>query len=97
MGNAQHVDWTLLRDNRLDAYDRFDLRDNCRPSSDYGPAVGDRIETERKLVAYKNRLFPNARAFEMDMYWRGILLAKVGRVDDAEALLEAGPTRSIAR
>jgi hypothetical protein len=90
---GRSTDWFILRKNRLTAYEVRHYSYQCLQSNHFRPARGRGVETERALAEFIEETFPASRELSVQVYQKGIELAKVGRIEDAELALANGDTR----
>jgi hypothetical protein len=86
--------WYLLPKDRMTFYDHHDFTERCAVADAYLPATGDAIEVERKLIREVTSTMTREPTNRIELYEKGIALAKVGRIDEAKAMLAAGDATS---
>ena len=87
---GQSIDWFLLPDGRLEAWDAERYHFKCASSTEFFPAVGDRVPLEQAVIAHAGEYFPTSRHQRGHTYAKGVMLARVGRIEEAEAMLARG-------
>jgi hypothetical protein len=81
--------WYMLPKNKLVFWDHIEFNRLCVKSSDYFPARASFVATERRVAAFAAK-YPNSSTSANTTYRKGLLLAEVGRTEDAEAMLAQG-------
>lgn len=87
---AEELSWYLLPAGRLAAWDHHDFGDACTMLFEFEPARGDQIADEKHLLEYVKKSFPSSVIHPNELYGQGLAYTRVGRLDDAQAMLEAG-------
>ena len=86
----EKLSWYLLPEGRLVAWDHHDFGDACTTFDEFEPARGDRVADEKHLLEYVTKSFPSSVVHVNELYLHGIAYVHAGRLDDAQAMLEAG-------
>lgn len=89
-GQWRSVDWFLLPQNALAAYDYNDLKWQCVSSGLFHPAKGPLGETERQMTDWMSRSFPKGTVTRTGYYQKGLSYLSVGRIEDADKMLAEG-------
>jgi hypothetical protein len=87
---GEKLSWYLLPKGQLDAWDHHDFGDSCTVSDEFEPARGDQISDEKHLLEYVKKSFPSTMVHVNELYIHGLAYVRVGRLDDAQAMLDAG-------
>jgi len=87
---GEKVAWFLFDDGRLVAYDSFDFSERCAVIGEFKPATKELVEREHAVVAFRDAGFPKSMVHVIDFYRKGFEYLRVGRVDDARAMLAHG-------
>jgi hypothetical protein len=87
---GEKLSWYLLPGGRLVAWDHHNFGDACTMADEFEPARGDQIADEKHLIEYVQKSFPPSVVHVDELYYKGLAYARVGRLDDAQAMLAAG-------
>jgi hypothetical protein len=90
---GRNTDWFMITQNRLQAWELQKYSFRCLQSKLFRPAQVAWAQNERELEAYARKHFPRSAELNVHLYQKGIQLAKVGRVEDAELALANGDTQ----
>lgn len=89
-GYNEKTSWYLLESNSLLAWDHFDYADRCVSYQSFEPARGVYVDLERQLTERVRADFPRGFVHDLELYRKGLALAKAGRIGDAERMLAEG-------
>jgi hypothetical protein len=87
---GEKVAWFLFVGNRLEAYDSYDFAERCVVFNEFKPAERDRAAAEAAVLAWRDARFPRSMAHVKEFYDKGFAYLRVGRVEEARAMLEQG-------
>ena len=87
---GEKLSWYLLPGGQLAAWDHHDFGDACTMFDEFKPARGDQIADEKHLIEYVQKSFPSSVVHVNELYSKGIAYVDAGRLDDAQAMLDAG-------
>jgi hypothetical protein len=86
----EKLSWYLLPEGRLAAWDHHEFGDACVVLDEFEPARGNQVPDEKNLLTYAKKSFPPSVVHVNELYEHGIAYARAGRLDDAQAMLDAG-------
>lgn len=87
---GEKLSWYLLPDGKLAAWDHHDFGDSCTVFDEFEPARGNEIADEKHLLEYVQKSFPSSIVHVNELYLKGIAYVRALRLDDAQAMLDAG-------
>jgi hypothetical protein len=87
---GEKIAYYLLRRNRLRAFDHYEFVEGCTVANTFVPAPPEGAPLERALQDYVAREFPRSMVHVGELYQKGIVYARLDRVDDAKRMLNAG-------
>ncbi len=87
---GEAVDWLLLEDGRLSAWDLVHFGSRCIYYNEFKPATGEGVALEDELRRFRNARFVQVPGNPMDSYEKGILYARAGRLAAAQEMLAKG-------
>ncbi len=87
---GQKTNWYLFEKEKLFAYDNHYFGWRCVVDDQFKPAPLAQADTERKLLDWLDQKFPKSVMHVVHVYRRGIRYARIGRTEEAEALLKTG-------
>jgi hypothetical protein len=88
--HGQKIGYYLLRRNRLRAFDHYEFVEGCTVANSFVPAPPEGAPLERALQDYVAREFPRSMVHVGELYQKGIVYARLDRVEDAKRMLNAG-------
>jgi hypothetical protein len=87
---GEKIGYYLLRRNRLRAFDHYEFVEACTVTNSFVPAPAESAELERALQAYVAAEFPRSMVHVGELYQKGVIYARLNRVEDAKRMLNAG-------
>ncbi len=87
---GEKIGWYLLRKNRLRAFDHYDFVEACTVSNTFVPAPVEGAEAERALQQHVAAEYPQSMVHVGELFQKGVIYARLDRVDDAKRMLSAG-------
>lgn len=87
---GEKVAWYLLRRNRLRAFDHFEFVEGCTVSNLFVPAPVEGAPVERALQQHVASEYPRSMVHVQELFQKGVVYARLDRVDDAKRMLNAG-------
>lgn len=87
---VERASWYVFDDGRLTAFDHTDFATGCATRRRFRPSPPGDLETERTLARWVGQRYPASRTDAADRLRRGIALAEVGRLEEAQEALEGG-------
>jgi hypothetical protein len=87
---GQKVEWLLLEEGRLSAWDVHAFGSRCVVGNDFVPAGGSGVSLEQQLVGFRDANFPVSMAHTAEYYVKGLKYIERERLVAAEAMLERG-------
>jgi hypothetical protein len=80
----------LLRRNRLRAFDHYEFVEACTVSNVFVPAPVEAAQLERALQQHVAASYPRSMVHVAELYQKGLVYARLDRVEDAKRMLNAG-------
>jgi hypothetical protein len=87
---GEKVAWYLLRKNRLRAFDHYEFAEACTVSNLFVPAPPEAAAVEQALQRHIAAEYPQSMVHVAELYQKGLVYARLDRVDDAKRMLNAG-------
>jgi hypothetical protein len=87
---GEKVAWYLLRKNRLRAFDHYEFVEACTVSNLFVPAPVEGAAVERALQERIATEYPRSMVHVSELYQKGLVYARLDRVEDAKRMLNAG-------
>jgi hypothetical protein len=87
---GQKVDWMLLEEGRLSAWDVHVFGSRCVVANEFRPASGRGIGLEEQIVSFRDESFPRSMGHAIEYYGKGLAYLKQGRLEPARQMLAKG-------
>jgi hypothetical protein len=84
---SERASWYLFVAGRLTSYDHFEFGESCAPENHYVPSSTAHVATERALVRYAARRYPESAPTTEEMLSKGVALVSAARLSDAKKML----------
>ncbi len=86
---SERVSWYVFVAGKLVSYDHFEFDGDCEPRNHYAPSGAERLETERALLRYTARAYPESASTTAERIRKGMALVSADRLADAERVLRS--------
>lgn len=90
MYTGEKVEWLLLEDGRLSAWNLSTFVSRCVVANEFRPASANSAALEDQVRGYRDRKFPRSTTHTSVHYRQGLAYLKVDRLEAAEAMLALG-------
>ena len=87
---GEKVGWYLLRKNRLRAFDHYEFIEGCMVSNTFVPTPAEGAPVERALQQHIASEYPRSMVHVQEIFQKGVIYARLDRVDDAKRMLSQG-------
>jgi hypothetical protein len=87
---GEKVGWYLLRRNRLRAFDHYQFVEACTVFNQFVPVPVEGAAVERALQQHVAAKYPQSMVHVGELYQKGLVYARLDRIDDAKRMLNAG-------
>ena len=87
---GEKIGWYLLRRNRLRAFDHYEFVEGCSVSNTFVPAPAEGAPVERTLQQHIASEYPRSMVHVTEIFQKGVIYARLDRVDDAKRMLSQG-------
>jgi hypothetical protein len=84
---SKRASWYLFVAGELTSFDHFEFGDSCAPENHYLPSSTEHLATERALVRYAARRYPESAPTTEEMLSKGMALVSASRLADAKKML----------
>jgi hypothetical protein len=84
---SERVSWYIFVAGELVSYDHFEFGEACEPENHYLPSSAEQLATERALIRYAARRYPESTPTTAEMLSKGLALVAADRLPDAEKML----------
>jgi len=86
---SERASWYVFVSGELTSYDHFEFGESCQPENHYLPSSTAHVATERALIRYAARRYPESAPPTEEMLSKGVALVSAGRLPDAERMLRS--------
>jgi hypothetical protein len=86
---SERASWYLFVAGELTSYDHFEFGDSCAPENHYLPSSAAHLATERALVRYAARRYPESAPTTEEILSKGVALVSAARLSDAKKMLRS--------
>jgi hypothetical protein len=87
---GEKVGWYLLRKNRLRAFDHYEFVEACTVSNLFVPAPVAGADLQRALEQHIAAGYPRSMVHVGELYQKGLVYARLDRIEDAKRMLNEG-------
>jgi hypothetical protein len=86
---SERASWYVFVAGELTFYDHFEFGEFCEPENHYLPSSTAHLATERGLVRFAARRYPESAPTTEERLSKGVALVSAGRLPDAKKMLRS--------